>query len=351
MAQAVPSIHEAIRALLPFNIKARIVGTNTLFDETERAIELVQDTRPSAMAARLTLLPPDSRILLLTGKATPGILQLARSDHRILAVTQGSVIVEGQVFQRERASSAKPASGRGPVPYVRYAVARALVGTQAGNVAQSSLTQDDLAEILHVSQQAVSHALTRLRNELAHAQMPVRGLGQPPIYMYGNGFTPQASPAIELKSDIGWQASDPFELAAWVLRNYPGPGGLTTYWWHSESLEAQYGLAKESMPGLLLSGDLAADRIWSWRSPQHVLCYHRAPVNPVDLGFAMASADDYSFALTVPRDPTLWETSAIFGAEGLTDPIITAYDMVATGTTGDEREAAERLLASAIAVG
>lgn len=345
MAQNVPSIQDAIRALLTYNIRAQILGADVLLDQAGRPIELVRDTRPSAITARLVLLPPDTRLLLLGSRATNNIVQLAQGDHRILVVTPNSVIAEGQVFPREGSSAPKHVGRRGPVPYVRYAVARALVAADYG------LTQEDLAEILHVSQQAVSHALTRLRNELAHEQMPMRGLEQPPIYIYGEDFTPQPSKPIELKSHEGWQTSDPFELAAWVLRNYPGPGGLTTYWWHSEPLEAQYDMAKESMPGILLSGDLAADRIWSWRSPQHVLCYHRAPVNPVDLGFAMASEDDFSFALTVPRDHTLWETSAIFEADGLTDPIITAYDVVATGTTGDEREAALRLLATAIAKG
>ena len=341
----VPSIHEAIRALLSCDIRVNIVGFDILFDQASRPIELIRDTRPSAITERLMLLATDSRLLVLASKATPSIMQLAQDDHRILVVTQDSVVAEGRVHSREGISAPKQVGGRGPVPYVRYAVARALVASD------HALTQEDLAEMLHVSQQAVSHGLTRLRNELAHEQMPIRGLEQPPIYVYGKSFTPQPSKPIELKSHEGWQASDPFELAAWVLRNYPGPGGLTTYWWHSEPLEAQYDIARESMPEILLSGDLAADRIWSWRSPQHVLCYDRAPVNPVDLGFAMASEDDFSFALTVPRDQTLWETSALFEADGLTDPIITAYDVVATGTTGDEGEAALRMLAAAIAVG
>jgi hypothetical protein len=345
LAKDIPSIHDAIRALLLCDIRAQAVGVDRLVDQEGRPIELSRDARPSAVAARLALLPSDTRLLLLAGRATPGIVHLAQSDHRILGVTRNSVIAEGRVFSREGSSVEKTDGGRGPVPYVRYAVARALVASDY------SVTQENLAAMLHVSQQAVSHALTRLRDELAHETMPVRGLEVPPIYTYGDNFTPEASQPIELKSREGWQASDPFELGAWVLRHYPGAGGLTTYWWHNESLEAQYEIAKESTPDMLLSGDLAADRIWSWRSPQHVLCYHRTPVNPIDLGFAMASEDDYSLALTIPRDQTLWATSALFGADDLADPIITAHDVVATGTTGDEREAALRMLASAIAKG
>lgn len=54
-----------------------------------------------------------------------------------------------------------------------------------------------------------------------------------------------------------------------LVRDYPGPGGQSCYWWSSSpvSEQAQY-LADR---GALLSGDFAADRIAPWRMPERVV--------------------------------------------------------------------------------
>ena len=58
----------------------------------------------------------------------------------------------------------------------------------------------------------------------------------------------------------------------------------------------------------------------------------------------MADADDHTLTVTVPNDVTLWATSVAFDRPGIADPLITAFDVMRTGTTGDEGEAAARVL-------
>lgn len=300
---------EAIRALIPAGVHATVRSATSLNDQFGRVLHISRDTRPSRMRNDLAALDGDDRMVYIVPDIKPKMLTVAQADPRVIAVSPNGVILGGNLLPAPELRELQ-VIGRGPKPYARFALVRALLSPSRPS------TQNDLSVAIGVSQQAVSHAL--------------RGLGANSVY----------------RSITGWTLASPTESSRWAIENYPGPGGVVTYWWHSDELEAQYQRVAGVVPDVLLSGDLAADRISSWRKPQHVTLYSMTPVDPARLGFAMATKDDYSLSLTLPGDPTLWATAAAYARPGIADPLVVAYDVRATGTTGDQDEAAERILSS-----
>ena len=138
-----------------------------------------------------------------------------------------------------------------------------------------------------------------------------------------------------------------FDFAAF---EYPGAGGITTYWWHDARLAEQAALLREASRDALLSGDLAASEINGWRVSEVVVVYLRNGVDPVKLGFASSRPGKHTLELTIPGDKTLWATAAAYGRTGIADPIIVFGDIRRTGTRGDEAEAAARVKESVVAV-
>ena len=127
------------------------------------------------------------------------------------------------------------------------------------------------------------------------------------------------------------------------MAEYPGPGGITTYWWHDAPLQEQARMVNERTEALL-SGDLAARAIAPWRQPEHVTMYLGEGFDPSTLGFALGAPGDYTLSVTVPADKTIFATATAFApAPGYVDPVIAAYDVRMTGTSGDENEAVERI--------
>jgi hypothetical protein len=57
----------------------------------------------------------------------------------------------------------------------------------------------------------------------------------------------------------------------------------------------------------------------------------------------LADPSDYTTLVVVPADSTLWATARTWGANDITDPVVAAYDVLRTATTGDEDEAVEKL--------
>jgi hypothetical protein len=94
----------------------------------------------------------------------------------------------------------------------------------------------------------------------------------------------------------------------------------------------------------LLSGDLAAQVTAPWRQPEHVTMYVGEGFDPSALGFALGSRSDYTLSITVPADKTIFATAEAFAPRpGYVDPVIAAFDVGVTGTSGDENEAVERI--------
>lgn len=302
------TVTDALRALLAAGVHAYARDATSLVDEHDGVIHVATDARPSAVRKTLARVEPGERLLVVAQRITPAMRALAATEPALLIAAPDSLLLQGQPGTPDPVSQDLPA--RGPIPYGRFAIARALLSSQDG------LTQQEVAHLAGVTQQTASDALRQL----------------------GDAFVSQQ------RKRGGWRAKDRDALAREVMHTYPGAGGITTFWWAPEPLEEQYERIRNAAAGVLLSGDLAADRISAWRMPQHVTLYAHTPIDPSQLGFARGTEDDYSLSVTAPRDPTLWATSDAFGRDGIADPIVAAADVRSTGTTGDQDEAAEKLL-------
>ncbi|MCB8914140.1 hypothetical protein KUG88_29035 [Rhodococcus rhodochrous] len=112
---------------------------------------------PTVLARLLTTPDPVRRVLVVTPRATAHLRTLATDGEvDVIAVHEGLLVFAGMRYDVTDAESltAAPTSGvRGRKPWVRWALARALL------LSGTAQTQHRLAELLGVSQQAVSLAL------------------------------------------------------------------------------------------------------------------------------------------------------------------------------------------------
>lgn len=255
----------------------------------------------------------DGWMLYQVRSMTPGLRNAVRSDDRLI-VWDDEMTTLWLNRTEHRQVPPNTRLPRGRRPYVRLAIARALL------LDDRPRRQVEIAASLGVPQSAVSHGLRNLSDQ-------------------GD---------LVRRADQGYVAADALALWTYVMRQYPGPGGITTYWWHDAALEEQARMVGERTVATL-SGDLAARAIAPWRQPEHVTLYLREGLDPSTLGFAMGSPDDYTLSITVPDDLTIFATAETYGAvRGSVDAVIAAYDVMTTGTTGDHGEAAERIRDSVI---
>jgi hypothetical protein len=155
------------------------------------------------------------------------------------------------------------------------------------------------------------------------------------------------------------------------MAEYPGPGGLATYWlgidepahqlkrarqaFHSQAAHPQ---TTDGSPPPLLSADLACDYYAPWRKPTKIVLYGTTIHSLRDSGFAEVRSAEASLELRVCKDPTIsamaghWETSGIdhasaFVENELVDPLLAAWDMKRTLGT-DVPEALEKVRSRAL---
>lgn len=237
---------------------------------------------------------------------TPGLRGAVRMNKRLIVFVNDSHSLWFDSIERRPESKSASAPTKGPKPYNRYAIERALI------LDDRARQQVVLAEEIGAPQSAVSQSMRSLKKR------------------FGINFARELTP-------------EPRMLWDHFMAEYPGPGGITTYWWHDASLEEQARMVGERTTALL-SGDLAARVIAPWRQPEHVTMYLREGFNPSTLGFALGSRSDYTLSITVPADKTIFATAKAFAPiQGYVDPVIGAYDVRETGTSGDENEAVERI--------
>ncbi len=126
-----------------------------------------------------------------------------------------------------------------------------------------------------------------------------------------------------------------------LVAEYPGPGGIETYWWSDVPVAQQANDLRRS--DALVSGDVAASTINGWRVPERAIGYSRRQLDLAARGYVLATSLNYTLRLVVPMDDTLWVTSETFGRAGVADPVIAAYDVLRTATTGDQDQAVAKL--------
>lgn len=298
--------HETLRALRAIGIRATPSDAYTVRTASGDTIRWGRAHRlptPSDVQRDLRRLAPRERLLYAVPRVTASLTAAALTDPRLIVVSAADrVVLADQVkHDLEDAPAPTAAATKGPPPYGQFALLRALL------LAAEPVTQHQLAAATSISQPAVSNAL--------HALAP-----------------------LATRNAAGWTLTD--VEAAWERALAVPMNGVTMYWWSNRPLTEQ----AAALPNdALLSGDLAADRIAAWRIPEHVTAYVRAGVDLSRKGFSLGSSDDYTLSVTVPADKTVWATAAHAGRPGTADPVITARDVLHTGTTGDQHEAADRI--------
>lgn len=302
--------HDALRALRAAGVSAVATGPRRLRAEDHELSIFTPRTAPTrADAVRaLRALEPGQRALLIADKLTPSLTLAAVEDDRIVVVARDTVIWQREMLSLGDQASAVTKRAPGRRPYARFAVARALLAS-AG-----PLTQEQLMKDAGVSQGGISKALTS------------------PLF---DGVLTRAWGSIDVV--------DRGTLFDRAVTEYPGPGGVATYWWHETPVTQQAESVAAADETALLSGDVAADRIKAWRRPEHAVIYTSAEPDLRRLGFSLAAPDDYTLMLVYAEDRTLWSTARSWSTPQVADPVIAAYDVTRTGTLGDQGEAVDRL--------
>jgi hypothetical protein len=150
---------------------------------------------------------------------------------------------------------------------------------------------------------------------------------------------------------LDWQA-----LVDRWLRDYPGPGGVTTHWYGLGALSDQVAAVIECLARIRggsrraprVSGELAADLISPWGRPASAVVY---AANGADLSAARLApcpAAEATLRLTVPQDPGVWAMPAQSRPSGelllsVADPLQVLYDL--RQAPGDAAQTADRLRA------
>jgi hypothetical protein len=305
-----------LQLLASGGLRAVPFGSEALRTDDGQELWIARGSRrptPSDVEAELRRLEDrPGRVLVTTTAASSGLAKLATAQPRLVVVETlpGAVWVDGVRRQAEPldpGAETAPRRPRGPRPYSALAIARLLLASPLPR------TQTAISASLGVSQAAVSLAFRRLGSLVIHE----RG---------------------------GWVAADPGTLFDWAVDEYPGAGGIATYWWSDRPLTVQ---ADDASLGTrsLISGDLAADHWNGWRVSEHAVVYAAHGLDPAKYGFAAASPDDYTIEITVPSDPTLWTTAHAFraGDPVFADPVVASFDVLRTGSTGDQADAVARL--------
>ncbi|MEP7370211.1 MAG: winged helix-turn-helix transcriptional regulator [Dermatophilaceae bacterium] len=212
----------------------------------------------------------------------------------------------------------------GPIPWGRLGLVRVLL-------TGSALSQNELARVTGLSQPAVSMALKDLAS---------RGIV---------GVKDRGSAA-------RWEATDLRVLLNEWLAAYPGPRGISTYWYGLDPLDQQTQAAVSLLEGRadqqgasrqpVVSGDAAADLIAPWRRPVRAIIYaaHGADLTP--LGLTPATPDEATVEVAVPKDQLVWPSPAARGLLHhlkpsplfeLADPFQIIYDLrQAPGVDADQ---------------
>ena len=162
------------------------------------------------------------------------------------------------------------------------------------------------------------------------------------------------------RTDRGWVIGQRADALDGVLAEYPGPGGVSTYWYGLDpavrQAEAAATWCAEKGVGCVLTGDVAADVYAPWRLPAVAGLYSSELLDFTAAGFTPATDAEYTLVVTVPQDPTVWRTAAAAAQPTArvdpaavdevlpvrVDPIIALHDVLASAGP-DAAEAAEHL--------
>jgi hypothetical protein len=249
---------------------------------TVRLVAVAGPLRPAWVRARREAWDAGS-VLITARSATRAAVEAVREAGQFVVTDNGwmSLQVQGEWVEREPAARRPPISRRGPVPWGGLTVVRRLVEA-------APLTQGQLATTAGVRQPQVSKALAAFQDD-----------------------------GLVVRTAQGWQATDRDRLLQVWLDRYPGAGGLTSHWYALDPLPEQLARAVQAHGGrrLVLSGDMAADRIAAWRIPGGIHLYSTEPADLREHGFVLSGEEEATLVLTAPQDPGVFISRAAEGSE------------------------------------
>ncbi|MBF6086122.1 hypothetical protein IU438_13485 [Nocardia cyriacigeorgica] len=315
MSQLVPTLRRAgVRV---------VAGTESdlvlsLPDRRHREVELKQGQQWLSRSTTARRRPGDRPSLYVAHSATHAVVADALSgEFDLVSIDPLWVIVAGQAFLEPDRPHRNEGAHRNP-GWGRQAVLRTLA------TADRPLRQAELAEMIGISQQAVSLALRRMGDHVARV-------------------------------GHGWIAREG-ALQAW-LEDYHGPGGAITHWYGLDDPAGQARIALELLDELdltaIVGGDLAADRYSPWQLPGSVRIYLPELVDFTPVGFSPAQPAEATMTALVPLDPTIAQVAIAqarpySGRHLLTDPAIALWDLLNTSATPTAQEAAQHLNAAIV---
>lgn len=259
--------------------------------------------------------------LIIVPAATPAVREAVEVAGWSWLVESGQQIAGALRIGGERialqppAAAAKRSAKPGPVPWGTFTLVRRMIQRPCA-------TQQELAVLVGVSQPRVSQALRTLADQ-----------------------------DVVQRTSSGWTVRNIDEAIRWWLGNYPGPGGISTYWYGLAPAVEQARTVVEMVAaadphGVAVSGDVAADIIAPWRAPTRAILYATTGVNLADAGFIPAGEEEATLEFTVPRDPGLWQPSGMAvpatASLPLADPLQILWD-VRRSPGSDSEDAARRV--------
>jgi len=280
-------------------------------DHSTREVQVKIRPLPPTPSKLAVILKRRVRTLLVTSRPSKAVADAAaRNLIDLITIAPANVVVGGVELLQSR-DPAPAARTRGRTPWGRWAMLRALA------LAPGPLTQQELADAAGISQPAVHK---NLKSVLTFVHRDIKG----------------------------WTAQDRSTLLTWWVANYPGPSGVSTYWYSLKTpiqqAEEAAAFAEEMGAAPLVSGDAAADIYAPWRLPGTAHLYLRQAVDFTDAGFIQATREEATLISTIPEDRTLWPTAALSHRDGrpLADPLVTLRDVM-HGGGADSSDAAEHL--------
>lgn len=286
----------AINALAEMGLRVTPLSAELLRAEDGQLFRIARRSNPAAVR-ELRARHPEDTIIAPVVRTTAAMRQLAGEDSRILLIPQAP-------SRQDTPSTGK----RGPAPRTHWAVARALLAHPG-----RQWRQRELAAAAGVSAAAANSALN-------------------------------SSLAPYVGDENRWLLADPAGLWDWLEAAYKPAPALTTYWWRDDPIVDQALSVIAADQTAVLTGDLAADRYFGWRRPEHAKLYSTlGPADMAALGFVMDNENGHTLALAASSDKTIPAQTTTVQGTRCADPFLVAWDVKHTGTTGDQAEAAQML--------
>jgi biotin operon repressor len=285
---------------------------------TARVITRQRIPRPENIHRDLQANADADILLYLLPRTNQTIRMITQSNPRLAAVglEDRVVIFQGEMIALDHDHEKHSAVRRRP--WGRFATVRELIRNGGRQPSQTAI-----ADQTGISQAAVSQALKYLRDQ-HHIPIDQNHRDGPRSFR---------------------------ALIDYAITEYPGPGGITSYWYDfdhpTDTAHKLREVLRESHA--LVGGDLAADEYAPWKSTTRLALYFPTGIDMTRYHFAEAPADEANIVLRIPADTSVFRTATAWNERTrpespfmLTDPVITAWELTQSPDT-DAGQAVDHL--------